>query len=114
MLSVRYICDSNYFHYSDSSVGRGSSVLIATRYGLDAPGIESRWRAIFSAPVLLYNGDRVSFPGVKRAGRGVEHPPPSGAEVKERVELFFYSPSGSSWPVVGRTSPFLPLLRVWY
>ena len=24
-------------------VGRGSSVRIATRYGLDGPGIESRW-----------------------------------------------------------------------
>jgi len=30
---------------------RGSSVGIATRYVLDGPGIESRWRARFSAPV---------------------------------------------------------------
>jgi hypothetical protein len=28
-----------------------SSVSIATRYGLDGPGIKSRWRARFSAPV---------------------------------------------------------------
>jgi len=35
-----------------------------------------------------------SFPGVKRPGRGVDHPPPSGAEVKERVELYLYSPLG--------------------
>ena len=28
-----------------------------------------------------------SFPGVKRPGRDVDHPPPSGAEVKERVTL---------------------------
>jgi hypothetical protein len=28
-----------------------------------------------------------SFPGVKQPGRGVDHPPPSSAEVKERVEL---------------------------
>jgi len=28
-----------------------------------------------------------SFPGVKRPGHGVNHPPPSSAEVKERVEL---------------------------
>jgi len=33
------------------------------------------------------NGYRVSFPGVKRAGRGSEHPSPSGAEIKEIVEL---------------------------
>jgi hypothetical protein len=33
-----------------------------------------------------------SFPGVKRSGRCVDHPPPSSAEVKERVELYLYSP----------------------
>jgi hypothetical protein len=33
-------------------------------------------------------------------------PPPSSAEVKERVELYLYSPSGPSWPVLGRTLPF--------
>jgi len=27
------------------------------------------------------------IPGVKRPGRGINQPPPSGAEVKERVEL---------------------------
>jgi len=35
-----------------------------------------------------------SFPGVKWPGRGVDHPPPSSAEVKERVELYLYSPLG--------------------
>jgi len=29
-----------------------------------------------------------SFIGVKRPGRGVDHPPTSSAEVKERVELY--------------------------
>ena len=51
-------------------------------------------------PKLLYNVYRVYFPRVKRPGRGVNHPPPSSAEVKERVELYLYSPSGSSWPVL--------------
>ena len=41
-----------------------------------------------------------SLPGVKRPTRGVYHPPPSSAEVKERVELYLYSPSGSSWLVI--------------
>jgi hypothetical protein len=30
---------------------------------------------------------------------------PSSAEVKERVRLHFYSPSGSSWPVLGWNLP---------
>jgi len=42
-----------------------------------------------------------SFPRVKRLGRGVDHPPPYSAEAKERVELYLYSISGPSWPVVG-------------
>jgi hypothetical protein len=29
-----------------------------------------------------------SFPGVKLPGRGVDHPPTSSSEVKERVDLF--------------------------
>ena len=48
-----------------------------------------------------------SFPGAKRPGSGVDHPPPSSAEVEGRVELYLYSPSGPSWPVVGRTSHLL-------
>ena len=39
-------------------------------------------------------------------GHGVNHPPRTSAEIKERVELCIYSLSGSSWPVLGRTSPF--------
>jgi hypothetical protein len=35
----------------DHTSGRGSSVGIATPYGLDGPGIESQWEATFSAPV---------------------------------------------------------------
>ena len=58
------------------SVGRDDSVGIATRYGLDGPGIESRWgRDIFrtcpdrpSGPSsLLYNAYRL-FPGGKAVG----------------------------------------------
>jgi len=42
-----------------------------------------------------------SFLGVKRLGCGIDHPPQYSAEVKERVELYFYSTSGPSWPVIG-------------
>ena len=44
------------------------------------------------------------FPGLKRPGRGVDHPPPSSAEVEGREELYI-SPCGPSWPVLGRTLP---------
>ena len=38
-------------------------------------------------PSRAYNAYRLSFPGLKRPGRGVNHTPLSSAEVKERVEL---------------------------
>jgi hypothetical protein len=68
--------------YGINCEGPGSSVGIATRYGLDDPGIESRWGARFSAPVQTGPGAHPasytmgigSFPQVKRPGRGVEHP----------------------------------------
>ena len=41
------------------------------------------------------------YPGVKWPGRGVDHPPPHSAEVKERVELYLYPTSGPSWPFLG-------------
>jgi hypothetical protein len=58
-------------------VGRDGSVGIAARYGLDGPGIESRWGRDFThhpdrpwgPPSLLYKWYRV-FPGGKD-GRGV-------------------------------------------
>jgi len=95
--------------YYISGRSRDSSVGIATRYGLDGPGIESRRGPRFSA--LLQAGPEAhpdsctmgtgSFPGVKRPGCGVDHPPTSSADVKERVELYLYSPYGPSWPVLG-------------
>jgi len=40
---------------------------------------------------------QVSFLGIKQLGSGVDHRRPSGAEVKERVELYLYSPYMPSW-----------------
>ena len=42
-------------------------------------------------PSLLYKGYWF-FPRVKQPGRGVDRPPPSGAKVKERIELYLQSP----------------------
>ena len=85
-------------------MGRNSSVGIATRYGLDGPGIESRWGGVtFSAPVQTdpgahpasYTTGTGSFLGVKWPGRGADHPPLSDPG------LYLYSPSGPQWPVMG-------------
>ena len=114
------LCQSvtNIPDHTITTRGRSSSVGIATRYGLDGPGIESPWGSRFSASVqtgpgahpVSYTVGIGSFPGVKRPARDVDHPPPSSAEVEGRVELYIYSPSGPSWPVLGRTLP-LPLHR---
>ena len=99
--------------------GGGHSIVgIATCHGLDGPGIESRWGR--ASPHLCRPAPGPTQPriewvqGVKRSGRGVNHPPPSSAEVKERVELYIRSPSGLSWPVLIRNfSPrtLIELLR---
>jgi hypothetical protein len=86
----------------DSSVGISDS-LLAGRFGDRIPV-----GAGFSAPVQTgprahpasYTMGNGSFPGVKRSGRGVDHPLPSSAEVKKRVEIYLYSPSGPLWPVL--------------
>jgi hypothetical protein len=53
-----------------------------------------------SPPSFLYNGYRVFPGGIKRPGRGADHPSQFSAEVKERVKIYFYSPSGPSLPVL--------------
>jgi hypothetical protein len=56
--------------------------------------------ARFSAPIqtglgahsVSYTIGNLSLSGrIKLLGHGVDHPPPSSAEVKERVELYIYS-----------------------
>ena len=84
--------------------GPGSVVGIATCYGLDGPGIKSRWEARFSAPVQTGLGaypasctmDTGSFPRVK-SGRGVTLTP---------------HPLLKSWSRNGRAISLLPLWAV--
>ena len=65
--------------------GPGSVVGKATAYGLDGPGIESRWGEIFRTcpdrPSLLYNGYPVFAGGKVLPGRDADPSPPSSAEV---------------------------------
>ena len=73
------------------SLDRVSSVGIATDYGLDGPGIESRWGRDFPHPSrpgpganpATYAMGTGSFPGVKRPGRGVKQSSPSMSLKKE-------------------------------
>ena len=71
--------------------GQGSSVSIATDYGLGGPGIESRWgrvfpylsRPVWGPPSLLYNGYRVFPRSKERPGSEADPSPPSSAVVKK-------------------------------
>jgi hypothetical protein len=81
-------------------------VVIATGYGLEGPGIESRWGEIFRSfpdrlrgtASLLNNGYRL-FPGGK-IGRGVMlTTPPSNAEVKKELSYTSTHPMGPPGPV---------------
>ena len=77
-----------------NSSGPGSSVGIATAYGLDSPGIISRWGRDFphlSRPVLRPTQSTVQWVPVIPGGNA-DTSPPSSAEVKNRVELHLYSP----------------------
>jgi hypothetical protein len=104
-------------------VGRNIVVGTSTRCGLEGLGIKSRrgvgGRGVGSdifrtrpdrpwgAPTLLHNGHRVSFPGVKRTGRVLDHPPHLAPRLKKEYN-YNHHPSGHTLPVIGCTLP-LPL-----
>jgi hypothetical protein len=66
------------------------------------PWIQSRWGARYSLPVQTGRGAHPasytvgtgSFPGVKRPGRGVDHPPQSSTEVRESRAITSAPPIG--------------------
>jgi len=101
-------------------VSRVSSVAVATRCGLDGPGIEPGVGEIFCTrpdqpwglPSLLYNGDGV-FHGGKAAGVWRWLPTPNSSDIKERVELYLYSPSGTFYGELSYHSA-LHCLRHWH
>ena len=109
-----YICDilrqfqnklSTHFRTNQSTYirgGRDSSVGIATLYGLEPPGIKSRWWRDFPHPFRPALGPAKPpvqwipglFLGVKRPGLRVEHPLLSSSEAEEKVKLYICTPSG--------------------
>jgi hypothetical protein len=71
-------------------VDRGGAVGIAIRYGLDGPGIESRWgefsalvQSVYGAHSTSYTVGTGSYQGLKRLGRGVDHPAPLAPRLKK-------------------------------
>ena len=52
----------------------------------------------YSAPIHTMVAG--SFQRVKRPARGLNHSPPSSAEVEGRVELYLYCPFVSSWQII--------------
>jgi hypothetical protein len=97
-------------------MGRDNTVGIATRYGMDGPGTESRWEARIATPVQTglgaypasYTMGTGIFPGGKAVGawRWPSTPILRRGERKRRTIPLL--PSGPSWPVPGWTL-LLPL-----
>jgi hypothetical protein len=100
---------TSIIHFSNES--RDSSVCIALGYGLDERGSRVRFPA-GAGNFSLHHRSRMALgpiqppikwvPGffslrVKRLGREADHSPPSSAEVKECVELYFHSSTTPSW-----------------
>jgi len=96
-------------------LGRDGSISTATCYELDGPGSNSCGGEIFRTcadqswcpPSLLYSGYQVFARGGEAEGCGIDYPPPSCTEVKERVELYVCSHFGPSWLVLGWILPFI-------
>ena len=112
LLVTRLQCDWGLlsciaFGTNDKCVS-GSSVGIATDYGLEGPGsnpggarFSTRPDRPWSPPSFLYNGYRV-FPGGKvRTGRAADHSPPSSAAVMEEQTYNSSHPLGHTGPVTG-------------
>jgi len=70
----------------------GSGWKVGARF---SPPIQTGLKA---HPASYVMGTRSLAQGVKQPGQGTDHPHPSRAEVKETVELNFYSLCGPSWP----------------
>jgi len=88
-----------------------SVVGIVTCYWLDSQEFISRWGRGFMHPSKSALGPTQPplrwVPGHLPRGKagGINHPLPSSAKIKERVELYLNSPSGPSWPLIEWSLP---------
>jgi hypothetical protein len=96
-----------YQHITYLTVGWDSTVNIAACHGQDGLGIKFQWwwdfshlsRSALGPTQPPINGYQIIL-GVKWPEHGVNHPPPSSAEAKGRVEVYLYSPTVPSWLVI--------------
>jgi hypothetical protein len=54
--------------------------------------------------------DTGSLLGVQQLKHDINHAPTSSAEVKERVEVYLYSPTGLPWPLI-RRNLLMPIFK---
>jgi len=89
-------------------MGRDSSVGIATRYGLDGAGIESRWGQDLLHPSRTALGSTQPptqwlpgfFSGVKWPGRGVDHPTHIAPKLKKEYRYIYIPPCRPPWSAI--------------
>ena len=112
------LCFLKLCNHSGVSFLRGTSLLCGlgelSQYSISLWAGQSRdwicWgqefphlsREPWAHPASYSMGTR-SFLGAKWLGCGIDHPTPSSAEVKERVELYLFYSTGPSWPILGWT-----------
>jgi hypothetical protein len=81
---------------------QNSAVSVANHYGLDGAGIEFRWGLDFPQPprpaLGLCTVATGSFAGVKRPGRGVNHPPHLAPRLQ--TDLCYATPLLCLWQVI--------------
>jgi hypothetical protein len=101
-----------------------AEVCVSTVVMLDTPCSEVVWRVLATQSIrefplhflsraspcaITFQLDSTALLlAVRRLGLGVNHPSPSRGEVRERVEVYLYSPTGSSWPILGWILHLLP------
>jgi hypothetical protein len=102
VLSSSFTRNDGVLQCTYCTAGRDSDCLRAGRSGDRVPVGGEVFRTRPDLPwSLLCSGYRVCFQGVKRLGRGFDHPPPSSAKLLDRVKLYLYFPCRPSRPVLG-------------
>jgi len=94
-------CLPSYLLHLPTSVSRIAQSVLRFATGWTFRESNPCWSAIFRAcpnrpwdpPILLYNGYRI-FPGVKRPGRGVDHPPHLAPRLKKEYSYSSTPPLG--------------------